>query len=55
VLGGVVEGRDAFLEGKEEGIGEEEGEKGKESYEGMAEEIRKKSRMVTASSCWSSL
>jgi hypothetical protein len=42
------------LEGKEEGVREEEGEKGKGSEEGRGEGMRRKGRRGTAFSCWSS-
>jgi hypothetical protein len=42
------------LEGKEEGVREEEGVKGEGSEEWREKGLRKKSRRGTASSCWSS-
>jgi hypothetical protein len=49
-----AEGRDAVLQGKEEGVRQEEGEKGEGSEEWREEGMRRRSRRGTASSCWSS-
>jgi hypothetical protein len=54
VLRGGVEGRYAVLEGKEEKVRGEEGEKREGSKEGRGEWMRRKRRKGTASSCWSS-